>query len=206
MSTFIPSDTLSIQQFAVVPTEPVWRFTVEQYHQMIRIGILNDDDPVELLEGWLVYKMPKNPPHRVTTKLTRNALEAIVPEGWYVDTQEAITLANSEPEPDIAIVQGNTRDYLDRHPGPADVALIIEVADSTLERDRTFKKRLYARAIIPVYWIINIPERQIEVYTNPVIAEEATYQHRQDYQPSEEVPVEIIGEIVGNLSVADLLP
>ncbi len=206
MSTFTPSDTLNIQQYAVIPTEPVWRFTVEQYHQMIRLGILNDDDPVELLEGWLVYKMPKNPPHRATTKLTRNALESIIPEGWYVDTQEPITLANSEPEPDIAIVRGNTRDYLDRHPGPADVALIIEVADSTLERDRTFKKRLYARAIIPVYWIINIPDRQIEVYRNPVISEEFTYQHRQDYQPSEEVPVEIIGEIVGNLLVADLLP
>lgn len=206
MSTFIPSDRLSIQQFAVVPTEPVWRLTVDQYHQMIRLGILNDDDPVELLEGWLVYKMPKNPPHRASTKLTLNALESIIPEGWYVDTQEPITLANSEPEPDIAIVRGNTRDYLNRHPGPADVALIIEVADSTLERDRTFKKRLYARAIIPVYWIINIPERQIEVYTDPVIAEESTYQHRQDYQSSEAVPVEIIGEIVGNLLVANLLP
>ncbi|MEP0853896.1 MULTISPECIES: Uma2 family endonuclease [Cyanophyceae] len=161
MSTSIPSDTLNTQTIAAVPTEPVWRLSVEQYHQMIRLGILSDDDPVELLDGWLVYKMPKNPPHRATTKLTRNALEAVIPEGWYVDTQEPITLADSEPEPDVVVVRGNTRDYLERHPGASDIALIIEVADSTLEREcpgdtlreRTSKQRLYARAGIPIYWI-----------------------------------------------------
>ncbi len=173
---------------------------------MIRLGILSDDDPVELLDGWLVYKMPKNPPHRATTKLTRNALEAVIPEGWYVDTQEPITLANSEPEPDVVVVRGNTRDYLDRHPGAADIALIIEVADSTLERDRTSKQRLYARAGIPIYWIINLPEKQIEVYTEPVVAEESIYQRRQDYQLSDEVPVAIAGQIISRLSVLELLP
>ncbi|MBD1908062.1 Uma2 family endonuclease [Trichocoleus sp. FACHB-6] len=173
---------------------------------MIRLGILSDDDPVELLDGWLVYKMPKNPPHRATTKLTRNALEAVIPEGWYVDTQEPITLTDSEPEPDVVVVRGNTRDYLDRHPGAADIALIIEVADSTLERDRTSKQRLYARAGIPIYWIINLPEKQIEVYTEPVVAEESIYQRRQDYQLSDEVPVAIAGQIVSRLSVLDLLP
>jgi Uma2 family endonuclease len=90
---------------------------------MIHLGILSDDDPVELLEGWLIYKMPKNPSHRVTTKLTLKALEAIVPQGWYVDSQEPITLEDSEPEPDIAIVRGDTRDYLDRHLGASDIAL-----------------------------------------------------------------------------------
>nr|WP_242019285.1 MULTISPECIES: Uma2 family endonuclease [unclassified Trichocoleus] len=197
---------MNTQTIAAVPTEPVWRLSVEQYHQMIRLGILSDDDPVELLDGWLVYKMPKNPPHRATTKLTRNALEAVIPEGWYVDTQEPITLTDSEPEPDVVVVRGNTRDYLDRHPGAADIALIIEVADSTLERDRTSKQRLYARAGIPIYWIINLPEKQIEVYTEPVVAEESIYQRRQDYQLSDEVPVAIAGQIVSRLSVLDLLP
>ncbi|MEP0753575.1 Uma2 family endonuclease [Coleofasciculus sp. FACHB-125] len=206
MSTSIPSDTLNTQTIAAVPTEPVWRLSVEQYHQMIRLGILSDDDPVELLDGWLVYKMPKNPPHRATTKLTLNALEAVIPEGWYVDTQEPITLADSEPEPDVVVVRGSTRDYLDRHPGASDIALIIEVADSTLERDRTSKQRLYARAGIPIYWIINLPEKQIEVYTEPVVAEESIYQRRQDYQLSDEVPVAIAGQIVSPLSVLDLLP
>lgn len=201
------SNTLNSPYIAAVPVEPVWRFHVEQYHKMIDLGILSDDDPVELLEGWLVCKMPKSPPHRVTTKLALNALEAIAPAGWYVDTQEPITLTDSEPEPDVAIVRGNTRDYLDRHPGASDIALVVEVADSNLERDRTTKQRLYARHGIPVYWIINLLELQIEVYTEPVaIAEEAHYQNRQDYQPSDRIPVEIEGQAIGYLSVRDLLP
>jgi Uma2 family endonuclease len=142
-------DAPNFTETLAVPTEPVWRFSVAQYHQMIRLGILTEDDPVELLEGWIIHKMPKNPPHRAATKLTRNALEEIVPEGWYVDAQEPITLLDSEPEPDVVVVRGNTRDYLDRHPGSQDLALVVEIADSTLERDRTSKKRLYARAGIP---------------------------------------------------------
>jgi Uma2 family endonuclease len=190
-----------------VPTEPVWRFSVEQYHQMIHLGILTEDDPVELLEGWLVRKMPKNPLHRATTKLTRSALEQIVPDGWYVDAQEPITLDDSEPEPDVVIVRGNTRDYLDRHPGANDIALVVEVADSTLERDRTSKKRLYARTGILVYWLVNLPEQKIEVYTQPTISTiEPTYQQCQNYSLSDEIIV-LIGELeVGRVAVRDLIP
>ncbi len=135
---------------------------------MIRAGILTDDDPVELLDGWLVSKMPKNPPHCVVTRLIRQALERLVPAAWYVDTQEPLTTADSEPEPDVVVVRGETRQYLDRHPGPEDVGLVVEVADTTLQRDRTSKKRLYARAGIPVYWIVNLPESRCEVYSEPV--------------------------------------
>lgn len=190
-----------------VPTEPVWRLTVEQYHQMIRSGILSDDDAIELLSGWLIPKMPKNPQHRAATKLTRNALEAIAPDGWYVDSQEPITLDDSEPEPDIAIVRGDTRDYLDRHPGAGDLSLVVEVADSTLERDRTLKQRLYGRAGIPVYWIVNLVERQLEVYTQPVeLPSGALYQQRQDYSLSDAVEVAIGDRTVGSLRVRDLFP
>ncbi|MBD2126378.1 Uma2 family endonuclease [Microcoleus sp. FACHB-1] len=174
---------------------------------MIRLGILTEDDPVELLEGWIIQKMPKNPPHRASTKLTCNALEEIVPEGWYVDAQEPITLLDSEPEPDVVVVRGNTRDYLDRHPGSQDLALVVEIADSTLERDRTSKKRLYARAGILVYWIVNLPEQKLEVYTQPIdLAQEPTYQQRQDYSLPDEVSVAIEGREVGCLRVRDLLP
>lgn len=191
----------------IVPTEPIWRFSVAQYHQMIDLGILTDDDPVELLEGWIIQKMPKNPPHRAATKLTRNALEAIVPSGWYVDAQEPITFDDSEPEPDVVIVRGNTRDYLDRHPGSQNLALVVEISDSTLERDRTSKKRLYARAGISVYWIVNLPEQILEVYTEPTnLATVPTYQQRQDYNLSEQVAVMIDGYEIGSLTVQNLLP
>ncbi|KYC43047.1 hypothetical protein WA1_13175 [Scytonema hofmannii PCC 7110] len=201
------NEAIDFQQIPAVPTEPIWRFSIEQYHQMICQGILTEDDPVELLEGWLIPKMPKNPPHRVATKLTRNILEKLVPDGWYVDTQEPITLDNSEPEPDVVIVRGDTRDYLDQHLGAKDIALVVEVSDSTLERDRTLKKRIYARANIPVYWIVNLIEQQVEVYTEPVnLSEEPTYQQRHDYQITETIPLFIAGCEIGRVSVQNLLP
>jgi Uma2 family endonuclease len=152
----------------IVPdVAPLWRLTVNQYHQMITASILTSDDPVELLDGWLVQKMVKNPPHRVATRLIREALESIIPDGWYVETQEPITLTESEPEPDVAIIRGNTRNYLDRHPGASEVALVIEVADATLERDRKLKQQIYARAGISTYWIVNLVSYQLEIYTKP---------------------------------------
>src|SRR5438270_12445595 len=112
------------------------RMTVDQYHAML------PDAPVELLEGVIVQKMPKNPPHRIATRVTHQALERIVPPGWYVDAQAPVTLAGSEPEPDVAVIRGNSRDYRDRHPGPSDVGLLVEVADTTIARDRVLKRRI----------------------------------------------------------------
>ena len=83
-----------------VPQECFWRLSVAQYHAMIQAGIVTEDDPLELLEGWLVTKMAKNRPHSLTTQLTREALAALLPLGWYVDDQEPLTLADSEPEPE----------------------------------------------------------------------------------------------------------
>ncbi|UBF25452.1 Uma2 family endonuclease [Kovacikia minuta CCNUW1] len=207
MSTSTQSSDQNIAQPPAVSTEPVWRFSVAQYHQMIRLGILTEDDPVELLEGWLVYKMPKNPPHRAATKLARTALEGVIPAGWYVDGQEPITLEDSEPEPDVVVVRGNTRNYLDRHPGCQDLALVIEISDTTLERDRTFKKRLYARAGISPYWIINLVETCVEVYSEPVnLGDEPTYQQQQTYQLEDVIEVVIEGRVVGQVAVRDLFP
>ena len=92
------------------PPEPIWRLSVEQYHEMIDAGILDEDDPVELLEGWLIPKMPKNPPHSFTTDLTREALAGLLPTGWYVRGQEPITTEDSEPESDVAVIRGDRRD------------------------------------------------------------------------------------------------
>jgi Uma2 family endonuclease len=190
-----------------MPGERIWQLSVSQYHQMIRGGILTDDDPVELLEGVLVTKMPKNPPHRLANELAREALARLIPAGWHINMQEPITTADSEPEPDLAIILGERRQYRDRHPGAGEIAVVIEVADATLVRDRELKKRLYARAGIPIYWIINLPERQIEIYTLPSSsAEEPDYQWRQDYSPTEEAPFVIDGQEIGRLPVLEVLP
>ena len=190
-----------------VPDVPIYRLTVEQYHAMARAGILREDDPVELLEGWLVQKMTKNPPHVVATGLVRRAVEQLLPSGWYVAVQDPISMADSEPEPDVAVVRGEVRDYLDRHPGPRDVALVVEVADSSLQTDRGAKKRVYARAGIPTYWIANLVEGKFEVYTDPTgPAEAPDYRQHHEYGPADTLPVVLGGAAVGSLPVRELLP
>ena len=207
MSVTSPSVSTTSEQSVAIPTDVIWRFSVEQYHAMIHADILTEDDPVELLEGWLVTKMSKNPKHRVATRLVRQALESVISPGWYVDSQEPLTTADSEPEPDVMVVRGETRQYPDRHPGPQDVALVVEVADSSLQRDRSLKKRLYAAAGISVYWIVNLLDGQIEVYTEPSgPTDQPDYRQQQNYGSADAVPIVIEDREVGRLTVQDLLP
>jgi Uma2 family endonuclease len=180
----------------------MWRLSVEQYHQMIRSGILSEDDPVELLQGWLITKMSKNPPHSSATRFLSRELERLIPQGWYVDSQEPITTADSEPEPDIAILRGSEENYTQRHPRPEDVGLVAEVADSTLTNDRGIKLEVYAQAGILEYWIVNLGERQLEVYTNP---DGKTYQNQAIYNETMFVPLNLDGQLVGNVEVSKLL-
>ena len=190
-----------------VPAETIWRLSVEQYHQMIRTGILTEDDPVELLEGWLVAKMPRNPPHRLATQLARVALEGLLSSSWFVDAQEPITTRDSEPEPDVVVVRGNRRDYARRHPGPEDIGMVVEVAESSLPRDRGIKMRLYASAGIPVYWILNLAESRLEVYSDPTGPVEVPgFRVHTDYSVTDEVPVVVDGNEIGRISVRELLP
>ncbi|MGB0560393.1 MAG: Uma2 family endonuclease [Spirulinaceae cyanobacterium] len=194
-------------RLSTVPTEPIWRLTVGQYHQMIATGILTADDRVELLDGLLTLQMPKKPSHRLVTKLLRTLLESLTPPDWYTDSQEPITLANSEPEPDVMLVKGNPRDYSDRHPSGAELGLVVEIADATLKRDQTLKKQLYAEAKIPCYWLINLPERSLTIYTEPM-----TQEGQSDYQKSETIAemgvisVMVAGQEWGAIELSEVLP
>ena len=194
-------------QALIVPRDLIWRLSVDNYHEMIHVGILTDDDPVELIEGWLVTKMPKNPAHTLATENTRDGLAEIIPSGWFVRMQEPITTEDSEPEPVVMVVRGKRQDYPDQHPGPADVALVVEVADATLSRDRSLKLRMYARARIAVYWILNLPDQQLEVYTVPEGAgDEATYRIQTIYRIDDHALISIEGREVGQLTIRALLP
>lgn len=189
------------------PPEPTWPLRVDQYHAMIRAGILTEDDPVELLEGWLIAKMPKNPPHSLATELLRESLTPFLPAGWHIRTQEPITTLDSEPEPDVSLVRGRRRQFAERHPHPHELALVIEVADATLRRDRSTKKQLYAKAGIAVYWIVNLIESQIEVYTQPIPnAKRADYRQFHAYGPTDQVPIVLDGVEVGQVAVKEVLP
>ena len=100
-------------------------------------------------------------------------------------------------------MRGESRQYFNHHPGAEDIGLVVEIADSSLPQDRKLKKRIYAAAGIPVYWIVNLTKQRIEVYTEPSGAD---YQQRQDYDAEAEVPVVIEGQEVGRIAVKELLP
>ncbi len=190
------------------PATALYRLSVEQYHDMIRQGILKDGDPVELVEGILVTKMTKNQPHCFANQTLRDLLGPMVGPGWIVSVQDPVTSQDSEPEPDVLIARGTRREYLerDRHPGPQDTPLVIEVAESSLELDETSKLRAYARARFPVYWIVNLVDRRVQVYTDPTgPADEPTYRQRRDYAETDAVPVTLDGREVGRIAVRDLL-
>ena len=121
--------------------------------------------------------------------------------------QQPVTIDDGEPEPDVSVVRGSRQQYRKRHPGPADIGLLVEVSDTTLQQDRTWKKRIYAEAKVPVYWIVNLPEEKVEVYTNPTGAcEQPDYLQRQDFSASDLVPLVIDGNAIAQIPVRDLLP
>jgi Uma2 family endonuclease len=189
------------------PPLPVRRFTVSEYHRMIDSGILNEDDRVELLEGWLVCKMSRKPPHDVVVSLLMEVFWGLLPKNWHCRGQSAVTTDASEPEPDVAIIRGIPRQYLAHHPRPRETALAIEVSDTTLRTDRKLKAAMYGRVGIPIYWIINIPDRQIEVYTHPTGGDpEPGYTQRKDYYPRDTIPLILDGKKVADIRVRDILP
>src|SRR5437764_401685 len=143
------------------------RFSVPEYHRLIELGILTENDNLELLEGYLVHKMSRNPPHDASLQKGMKKWLRLLPPGWDLRVQSAVTLTESEPEPDFAVVRGDETAYLTRHPNAADIGLVVEASDSILPGDRDDKGRIYARAGIPCYWIVNINDRQIEVYAAP---------------------------------------
>lgn len=192
---------------ALPPPYPMRKFSVDEYHRMIDADVLTDDSAVELLEGWIVSKMTHRPAHSITIEKIVEALRPRLPKGMRLRIQSPITTPDSEPEPDIAVVRGSISDHVSRHPSPAETPLVIEVSDSTLEQDRGQKSRLYARAGIAAYWIVNLIDRQIEVQSAPSGATTApSYGSRLDYQSGETVPLVIEGHEVGHIAVDDLLP
>ena len=163
-------NTLLLEQDSPAEIVPL---TVEQYQRMLETGILAEGEPIELLDGLLVPKdrgeeMTIKPLHRlVVSRLMRLAprLEAL---GCHLQLQSPITIEPShEPEPDGLVVRGGIEDYVDRHPGPEDVTCLIEVAESSLERDRTTKQRIYATAGVEQYVILNLVDLRTEVYEDP---------------------------------------
>ena len=141
-------------------------FTVDEYYEMARVGILKPDERVELLDGEIVRMNPIGSPHAWCVKRLTRIFYGFE-DRFIVSVQDPLRLNDrSEPEPDIVLVQLDTPE--DRHPEPQDVLLVIEVADSSIRVDRRRKLPMYARAGIPEYWIVDLNTDRIENYRDPV--------------------------------------
>src|SRR3989441_12440137 len=137
------------------------RWTRHEYARLIDHGFLDEDDPIELLDGLLLVKEPQHSPHRTAVLLAAKAVELAFGAGWFVQVQSPIILDDrSEPEPDVCVVHGSPRDYVGAH--PTRPALIVEVAQSGLRMARAREAAAYARAGIADYWILNLSDRVME--------------------------------------------
>jgi Uma2 family endonuclease len=186
-----------------IPT-PLYRMSVEKYEALVQSGVFATHDRFHLINGYLVAKMTQNTPHVTADDLCGAELNRAIPAGWYVRAAKPLRLPAeaSEPEPDRCVVRGGIRDYADHHPGPADVALVVEVSEASLADDRKMAQ-VYGNAGIPIYWIINLIDGHVEVYSNPV---PAGYAAMEVLMPGHVLPVVIDGIEVGHIPVADILP
>jgi Uma2 family endonuclease len=151
------------------PPLPLWRMTRARYDRLVDVGIFGPEDRVELLDGLLVAREPQGGRHATVVALVRAALEKAFGRSYHVREEKPIALdERSEPEPDVVVVPGQPRDYLDAHPSRP--VLVVEVADTSLALDRLRKGRLYARAGIADYWVVNLIDEVLEVYREPVRA------------------------------------
>jgi Uma2 family endonuclease len=174
---------------------------------MSETGILTENDRLQLVNGWIVEMPPIGPEHSTSTSLVAAAIDGSLPPGWIVRRQDPITLATGEPEPDVVVARGTIRDYARRHPGANDIALVVEVADATLNFDRVEKLLEYAAAGIVEYWIVNLIHRQIEVYRDPYAASAgAEFRKRDVRNAADRIDLMIDGQSVAQFQVADLLP
>lgn len=159
-----------------------YRFTPEEFHRLAAMGVFPSDARLELIEGDIYTMPPEGPDHTTTRLRTARSLSRRESNRWHVRTEAPLRLGDSEPVPDVSIVEGDVEDYAQAHPTRA--LLVIEIADTSVQYDQTIKALLYAQAGVPEYWIVNLSERRLEVYRNPT---PQGYQLTQYYTPEETI-------------------
>lgn len=184
---------------AIAPLDiPRHRFTADEVLRMVDVGILTKDDRLELLDGELIVVSPQGSFHSALTARIHRLLEGVFGAGFHARDHSPLHLGPHDlPEPDVAIVRGEADDYLHRHPGGADVVLVVEVAVSSLRADRA-KATLYARAGVPEYWLVDVEGREVVVHRHPDAADYAAV------ATFEEIASVAVGG--GSVAVARLLP
>ncbi len=150
--------------------EPIIKmWTVAEYHRLSELGLLDADGRTELIDGQILLMASKGTPHVIALQLLANPLSEQLKNIAVIRTQDPIQLDDlSEPEPDLIIAKGEVLDYSQHHPYPADIHLVVEIADSTLKYDCQVKDKLYARAGIIEYWVVDLKNRQVHIFQNPM--------------------------------------
>lgn len=182
------------------PHRTLYRWSRAEYDRMVDAGVFSSNIRLELVDGEIVEMSLQKSAHATAVDLVEEALRTCFGNRFYIRDQKPLAIdAHSEPEPDVAVIEGSIRDYKDHHPRTA--VLLVEVSDSTLAFDRMNKAALYARNGIPEYWVLNLRDRTLEIHRSP---SEGSYTERQVLVAEEAVsPLALRGT---RIAVADLLP
>jgi Uma2 family endonuclease len=202
VSTVTPLPPIVSPPPTLAPLTPL-RITVDEFDRIIASGSLNEPKKIELVDGYMVTKMPKSAEHSFSTNKVVKAMEKLLPTGWTARKEDAVRIPEyDEPEPDVTVLRGSDADYRHRIPDASDVRLLVEVSRTNASVDRQ-QGNVYGRAGIPVYWIVNLLDRQVEVYTEPG---PTGYVSRLDFASGKQVPVVLDGRQIGQIAVDDILP
>jgi Uma2 family endonuclease len=184
----------------------IYHMTPRQFHKAIEAGVFGENR-VELLGG-VPFIMAENPPHILVCLRILRVLFGLAPApGWVINREHYLALGQWRPVADVVILRGPDTNYATRLACADDVALLVEVADTSYAKDSGPKLRRYATFRIPVYWIVDLNRRIVEVYTAPFgKGMQAGYARRVFYREGDQVPVELDGQVVGQVAVSDLLP
>jgi Uma2 family endonuclease len=202
-----PAPPLSTGPTPVAGDPPPFRLSVDQYDAMTEAGILTEESKVEFVGGVLYLKTPKKGPHSIASRETFKAIDRVLTAGFFATREDPVRIPDhDEPEPDISVVRGQSRDY-STQPDASHVALVVEVSDATLAFDRGPKLLAYAFGAISVYWVLNLVAEQLEVYSDPSgPLDPVGYRRCQVLKPSDDVAVVIDGRELGRVRVSELLP
>lgn len=179
-----------------------YRMNVKKFNKMCSLGLF-EDEKVELLNGVLTM-MTSGPGHDYAVAYLRQSLEQMLPkEKWAVREEKPVELGPFwKPQPDVAVVRGTHRDFAARTPGRTDIALLIEVSDTTYPKDTRIKLRHYERCGIALYWVVDLSRRRVEVREMGARGLSVPVYHRE----IDEIPVVLDGQEYGRIAVQDLLP
>ncbi len=190
-----------------VPVPASERLTVDEFRRKAAMGEFSESKQFELLEGVVVPKARQALKHETALENIQDVIGKLTPGGWHMRVQQPMNCGDSQPEPDAVIVRDALDMYEDRPPRATDVSLVVEVADASLELDRRMKVRIYGRAGIVLYWVLNIVDSQLEVYSNasgPV--QMPGFREKRVYRAEDKLSLVVGLDDLGMVRVRDLLP